>query len=121
MKRLTSFKPEYRLRIGNYRVLFEVIEGTIESIASCTAGKPTVEEEAMIGLHPEYLTRQGKPKFAVLPIEDFDHLKSYLEDLLARLDALAGHRAALLCRKRWLSLPVSTMWLSRWNNNAPPA
>lgn len=35
----------------------------------------------MIELHPEYLTRQGKPEFAVLPIEEFDHLKSYLEDL----------------------------------------
>lgn len=29
VKRLTNFTPEYRLRIGNYRVLFEVIEGTI--------------------------------------------------------------------------------------------
>ena len=27
VKRLTNFTPEYRLRIGNYRVLFEV-EGT---------------------------------------------------------------------------------------------
>lgn len=29
VKRLTNFSPEYRLRIGNYRVLFEVEEGTI--------------------------------------------------------------------------------------------
>jgi mRNA interferase RelE/StbE len=27
VKRLTNFTPEYRLRVGNYRVLFEV-EGT---------------------------------------------------------------------------------------------
>jgi len=35
----------------------------------------------MIELHPEYLTRHGKPAFAVLPIEEFDRLKHYLEDL----------------------------------------
>lgn len=35
----------------------------------------------MIDLHPEYLTRHGKPEFAVLPIEEFDRLKAYLEDL----------------------------------------
>lgn len=35
----------------------------------------------MIDLHPEYLTRHGQPAFAVLPIEEFDRLKHYLEDL----------------------------------------
>lgn len=29
VKRLTNFTPEYRLRIGNYRVLFEVENGEI--------------------------------------------------------------------------------------------
>lgn len=29
IKRLTNFTPEYRLRVGNYRVLFEVVETTI--------------------------------------------------------------------------------------------
>jgi mRNA interferase RelE/StbE len=29
IKRLTSFTPEYRLRVGNYRVLFEVEGGTV--------------------------------------------------------------------------------------------
>lgn len=29
IKRLTNFTPEYRLRIGNYRVLFEVDQQTI--------------------------------------------------------------------------------------------
>mgnify|MGYP003564685689 FL=1 len=28
IKRLTDFTPEYRLRVGNYRVLFEVEEAT---------------------------------------------------------------------------------------------
>lgn len=29
VKRLTNFTPEYRLRVGDYRVLFEVEEQTI--------------------------------------------------------------------------------------------
>ncbi len=29
VKRLTNFTPEYRLRVGHYRVLFEVRDGTI--------------------------------------------------------------------------------------------
>ncbi len=29
VKRLTNFTPEYRLRIGDYRVLFEIEEKTI--------------------------------------------------------------------------------------------
>lgn len=35
----------------------------------------------MIELHPEFLTRYGKPEFAVLPIEEFNSLKDYLENL----------------------------------------
>ena len=29
MKKLTNFTPEYRLRVGNYRVLFEVEGGAV--------------------------------------------------------------------------------------------
>ncbi|TAN50124.1 MAG: type II toxin-antitoxin system RelE/ParE family toxin [Methylococcaceae bacterium] len=29
IKHLTSFTPEYRLRVGNFRVLFEVVDTTI--------------------------------------------------------------------------------------------
>ena len=29
VKHLTNFSPEYRLRVGNYRVLFEIKEQTI--------------------------------------------------------------------------------------------
>jgi len=29
VKKLTNFSPEYRLRVGNYRVLFEIIETKI--------------------------------------------------------------------------------------------
>lgn len=27
VKRLTSITPEYRLRVGNYRILFEIVKG----------------------------------------------------------------------------------------------
>ncbi len=29
VKRLTHFTPEYRLRIGDYRVLFEIVQHTV--------------------------------------------------------------------------------------------
>jgi mRNA interferase RelE/StbE len=29
LKRLTNFEPAYRLRVGDYRVLFDVVEETI--------------------------------------------------------------------------------------------
>ena len=29
IKKLTNFEPAYRLRVGNYRVLFDVIDDTI--------------------------------------------------------------------------------------------
>ena len=30
LKKLTNFEPAYRLRVGNYRVLFDVFENQIE-------------------------------------------------------------------------------------------
>lgn len=30
LKKLSNFQPAYRLRVGNYRVLFDVINNTIE-------------------------------------------------------------------------------------------
>lgn len=35
----------------------------------------------MIKLHPEFITRLGKPEFAVLSIEEYEKLKEYLEDI----------------------------------------
>ena len=29
IKRLTNFTPEYRLRVGDYGILFEILEGSI--------------------------------------------------------------------------------------------
>ncbi|MCI5113595.1 MAG: type II toxin-antitoxin system RelE/ParE family toxin [Candidatus Electrothrix sp. AW1] len=30
VKKLTNFEPAYRLRVGNYRILFDISETTIE-------------------------------------------------------------------------------------------
>ncbi len=30
IKMLTNFEPAYRLRVGNYRVLFDIIENSVE-------------------------------------------------------------------------------------------
>ena len=30
IKKLTNFEPAYRLRVGNYRILFDVSEDTVE-------------------------------------------------------------------------------------------
>ena len=30
VKKLTNFEPAYRLRVGNYRILFDVVEDQIE-------------------------------------------------------------------------------------------
>lgn len=51
----------------------------------------------MIELHPEFLSRQGQPQFAVLPIEEFNQLQDYLhdlEDLLALRQAKANEGQA---------------------------
>ncbi|MCL1473159.1 type II toxin-antitoxin system prevent-host-death family antitoxin [Argonema antarcticum] len=35
----------------------------------------------MIELHPEYLSKNGKKEFVVLPYEEFEALQELLEDL----------------------------------------
>ncbi len=35
----------------------------------------------MINLHPEFITKDGHPQFAVIPYEEFVTLKEILEDL----------------------------------------
>jgi mRNA interferase RelE/StbE len=35
VKRLTNFTPEYRLRVGNYRILFAIDRGKIEIYRVC--------------------------------------------------------------------------------------
>jgi hypothetical protein len=40
----------------------------------------------MVQLHPSFLEKNGKTEFVVLPFEEFENLKRYLEDLEDLLD-----------------------------------
>jgi hypothetical protein len=39
VKKLTNFTPEYRLRVGDHRVLFQIEGGTIVVYRLCTAAR----------------------------------------------------------------------------------
>ena len=43
IKKLTNFEPAYRMRVGDYRVLFDVVEDTILSVV-CYIGKRAMNE-----------------------------------------------------------------------------
>ena len=93
VKRLTNFTPEYRLRVGDYRVLFE-IEGDRVIIASNTAAA-RIRERLMSKpeLHPEILTKNGRKEFAVLPYEEYIALQEWLADVEDLLDLRAAKDA----------------------------
>lgn len=40
----------------------------------------------MINLHPEFITKDGQPQFAVIPYEEFLQLQELLEDVEDLLD-----------------------------------
>jgi PHD/YefM family antitoxin component YafN of YafNO toxin-antitoxin module len=35
----------------------------------------------MMQLHPNYLDKNGKREFVVLPVEEYDQLRAYIEDM----------------------------------------
>lgn len=42
IKKLTNFEPAYRLRVGDYRILFDVVE---DILVECCIGKRVMNEE----------------------------------------------------------------------------
>lgn len=40
----------------------------------------------MVKLHPNFLEKDGKAQFVILPVEDYENLRAYLEDLEDLLD-----------------------------------
>jgi len=40
-----------------------------------------LEEISMIPLHPEFITKNGKKEFAVIPYEEFEALQELIADL----------------------------------------
>jgi len=81
VKRLTNFTPEYRLRVGVYRALFEVAEGNRAVVCRIVHRRAaTGRMSGMLTLHPSILERDGKKEFAVLPYEEFEKLTEELQD-----------------------------------------
>ena len=81
VKRLTNFSPEYRLRVGDWRVLFN-IDGDMISIEQVRHRSQAywIEEPMTLKVKPEYLSKRGRREFVVLTVEDFDRMKEALED-----------------------------------------
>ena len=82
VKRLTNFTPEFRLRVGDYRVLFEVEASKvmIYRVKHRSDAYGPRRSSTVIQLHPEFLTKDGKKEFAVLPYEEFVALQEILAD-----------------------------------------
>ncbi|MEO6750987.1 MAG: hypothetical protein ABIP85_04345 [Chthoniobacteraceae bacterium] len=76
MKRLTNFTPEYRLRVGDWRVLSEIDADKITITVSCIAVKPT-EDKTMTA---QIIEKAGKKEFAVIPYREFVKMQEALED-----------------------------------------
>jgi mRNA interferase RelE/StbE len=79
IKRLTNFTPEYRLRIGNYRVLFEVEEGTVV-VYRVMHRRHVYAKRWSMNLHPQFIGKEGLEEYVVLPIEEFRAVAAALED-----------------------------------------
>jgi len=79
IKRLTNFTPEYRLRVGNYRVLFEVENDTVV-VYRVMHRKHVYAKRLLMNLHPQFIGRQGSEEYAVLPIEEFLAVAEALEN-----------------------------------------
>ena len=94
VNKLTNFTPEYRLRVGDYLILFEVEQQTIV-IYRVRHRKESYSykgDHAMLALHPEFLAKEGQKVFAVLPYEEFCRIQDALadfEDLVALRQAKA--------------------------------
>jgi hypothetical protein len=105
VKHLTSFTTEFWLRVGDYRVLFEVEGGSLVLYRVMHRGEAYRwrGEGAMMTRHPEILVKDGKKQFAVLPYEKFMSLKERLEDMEDLLQLRKAKKAE--GRKRTVPLP----------------
>jgi hypothetical protein len=49
-----------------------------------------LEEISMIQLHPEFITKNGKKEFAVIPYEEFEALQALIADIEDLMDLRAA-------------------------------
>lgn len=75
VKKLSNHTPEYRMRTGNWRVLFEIESSRIIIISYFTS-----KGVLQVSIHPQVIEKEGKKEFVVLPYEEFLVIKELLED-----------------------------------------
>ena len=75
IKRLTNFTPEYRLRVGNWRVS-RLKETGLPFIVSSIAKRLTDRNH----MTAQIIEKRGRKEFAVIPYKDFVAMRSALED-----------------------------------------
>jgi mRNA interferase RelE/StbE len=81
VKRLVNYTPGFRLRVGDWRVLFHVQGNTTLFGGWCTAHRLTSREDRrMLKIKPEIWTRNGREAFVVMSLSDFEKLEDLLED-----------------------------------------
>ena len=79
IKRLTDFTPEYRLRVGNYRILFERREKNNNLSNSSQKRRLQIIFEVIV-MAPIILEKNGKKEFVILSYEEYLKLKEIAED-----------------------------------------
>ena len=78
VKRLTNHTPEYRMRAGDYRVLFEVAKNRVVVYRILPRGDAC--RGASMSIHPQIIEKDGIKEFVVLPYEEFLKIQGELED-----------------------------------------
>ncbi|MFP4432130.1 MAG: type II toxin-antitoxin system RelE family toxin [Spirochaetaceae bacterium] len=80
VKKLTSHTPEYRLRVGDYRVLFEVAGPNRVVVYRIIHRREAYRYGGTMELHPRILEKNGKKEFVILPYEEFEYIENELSD-----------------------------------------
>ena len=80
VKKLTNFTPEYRLKVGDYRILFETEKDRIIIYRVRHRKNVYGQEVCMITLHPKILEKDGEKEFAIIPYDEFLKIQEELED-----------------------------------------
>jgi mRNA interferase RelE/StbE len=93
IKRLIQFQPSYRLRVGSYRVLFEVESDKIVVTESCIGAKLIADQTMKPDLHPQIIENNGSKESVVLPYAEYVALREWIEDMEDLLELREAKRA----------------------------
>jgi mRNA interferase RelE/StbE len=73
IKKLTNFTPEYRMRVGNYRMLLFEIEENKIIIYRVRHRMKHIFKGDTLELHPQVIEKEGKKEFVALPSRSIKH------------------------------------------------